>query len=747
MKQRYTILLLLSLFLLLPQLRAEDPADEIIDIVVLNSYHPTFQWTRDIGQAIVDEFGHDSRYRISIEFMDTKRFHLPRHLQANIWYYREKYHSIEVDALLCSDNHAFEFALQHGNDIWGQVPVTFCGVSNIADYDIDSTRYKGVREDLNYRATLELIATLQPELEELIVLSDSTLSGQLFSQLFEETAKTMPIDFTYRIIHATDAEKVGAQLCTLNPENKAIYLLSLYLPRNGATREIIQEAEFLRECLDVPVYGNWDFLFGDFIAGGMVLKGYDQGQAAARLLRARLEAERDTFPFLSSVPEYLITDYKVLQGYNLHNTPLPKGSQQINRPENYWQKNQQEIVVVGLTLGFLMVVIMVLLHLLARHRQMEQALKKSENRLEMALEGARIGLWDVDMKQKTLFINSWVATHLNYDDTEMATFHLKNWERNVHPDDQPQLQEAFDMHKKGITPTLDGEARLRTAEGGYKWFSLHGKLISRGEGEEQRMIGILIDIEIQRQFEEQLRRAKERAEESDRLKSSFLANMSHEIRTPMNAILGFSDILLQERNDPTDSQKFLQLIRSSGESLLALINDIIDISKIESGQFSLNLSLFDLHSLLDKLEHMAHTLMDQKHKNLRFHIHKGSLSTKLMMEGDPFRIEQILTNLISNAIKFTQEGSITLSYQLEDENLLTFSVKDTGKGIAPEHQQLIFERFRQIDPHESSNMGGTGLGLAITKSLVQLMGGDIQVQSQKNQGATFLFRLPCKIYL
>src|SRR5690554_2296033 len=145
----------------------------------------------------------------------------------------------------------------------------------------------------------------------------------------------------------------------------------------------------------------------------MVLKGYDQGQAAARLLRARLEAERDTFPFLSSVPEYLITDYKVLQGYNLHNTPLPKGSQQINRPENYWQKNQQEIVVVGLTLGFLMVVIMVLLHLLARHRHMEQALKKSENRLEMALEGARIGLWDVDMKQKTLFINSWVATHLN----------------------------------------------------------------------------------------------------------------------------------------------------------------------------------------------------------------------------------------------------------------------------------------------------------------------------------------------
>ena len=223
--------------------------------------------------------------------------------------------------------------------------------------------------------------------------------------------------------------------------------------------------------------------------------------------------------------------------------------------------------------------------------------------------------------------------------------------------------------------------------------------------------------------------------------------MSHEIRTPMNAILGFSDILLQERNDPTDSQKFLQLIRSSGESLLALINDIIDISKIESGQFSLNLTLFDLHALLSKLEHLAHTLMDQKHKNLRFHIHKGSLSTKLMMEGDPFRIEQILTNLISNAIKFTQEGSITLSYQLEDENLLTFSVKDTGKGIAPEHQQLIFERFRQINPHESSNMGGTGLGLAITKSLVQLMGGDIQVKSQKNQGATFLFRLPCKIYL
>jgi signal transduction histidine kinase len=254
----------------------------------------------------------------------------------------------------------------------------------------------------------------------------------------------------------------------------------------------------------------------------------------------------------------------------------------------------------------------------------------------------------------------------------------------------------------------------------------------------------MLDIDMQKQFEEQLRIAKEKAEESDRLKSSFLANVSHEIRTPMNAILGFSDILLDASIQKEDSLKFLSLIRSSGESLLALINDIIDISKIESGQFNIVIGKFDLHLLFDKISHIASTLINTYNRDIELIIEKGVDQASLFIESDQYRLEQIINNLISNAIKFTSRGHVILSYTIPDNNTLEIRVTDTGRGISKEDQGVIFERFRQINPDPKINIGGTGLGLAISKSITELLGGTICVDSAPDQGATFRVRIPCK---
>lgn len=214
----------------------------------------------------------------------------------------------------------------------------------------------------------------------------------------------------------------------------------------------------------------------------------------------------------------------------------------------------------------------------------------------------------------------------------------------------------------------------------------------------------------------------------------------------MNAILGFSDILISSGSMSGDeSEKYLQLIRASGESLLTLINDIIDISKIESGQFSLNIQTFDLHALLDKVEHVANTIISKKRKEVDFILEKEINSPRLMVTADQYRVEQIINNLVSNAIKFTNKGSIELSYRLKGKDNILITVKDTGKGIEKKNHQIIFERFRQVDPGPNNNMGGTGLGLAITKSLVHLMGGQISVESNLGRGASFTFNVPCLI--
>jgi len=717
----------------------------LTDILLINSYHYTFKWTNDITNAVVKELPEADDYRISIEYLDTKRFSFQRQEVLYVEYLKEKYRTLDIKGIICSDNDAFEFVLKHGKEIWGDVPVTFCGVNELFKYDINSTNYFGVEEEIAIAQTLELILTLQPDLKELIVVSDSTLNGILFADQFLRAARAINFPVDYDLIYATSVELLGETLKEVDPEKRAILLLSLYLPRNGAVKDMILEADFLKSCLDVPVYGTWDFLFGGFILGGVINTGEEQGRLAAQLLKRKLAGE--TFPpgYLVKPTQTMVVDYNKLKYYNIDLSLVPKNALVLHEPENYFRKYRQEILIVCSVLGFLIVINIILLRLLNEKRIAEAKLRKSEERLELALDGANVGLWDIDLENKAVYINKWVSGLLGYGDSGIARVTIGDWIKTCHPDDLGQVNEVLHMHLSGKVHDFNTEARLQTSSGEYKWFSLHGKVVEADQNSTpRRMIGLMLDIDMQKQFEEQLRIAKEKAEESDRLKSSFLANVSHEIRTPMNAILGFSDILLDASIQKEDSLKFLSLIRSSGESLLALINDIIDISKIESGQFNIVIGKFDLHLLFDKISHIASTLINTYNRDIELIIEKGVDQASLFIESDQYRLEQIINNLISNAIKFTSRGRVILSYTIPDNNTLEIRVTDTGRGISKEDQGVIFERFRQINPDPKINIGGTGLGLAISKSITELLGGTICVDSAPDQGATFRVRIPCK---
>ncbi len=257
------------------------------------------------------------------------------------------------------------------------------------------------------------------------------------------------------------------------------------------------------------------------------------------------------------------------------------------------------------------------------------------------------------------------------------------------------------------------------------------------------LVLITYDITKLKKTEENLEKAKEKAEESDRLKTAFLSNMSHEIRTPMNAIIGFSNLLSDTDITNDERKEFIELIDSNSNSLMNLIEDIIDISKIEAGQLIIKKTKTPVNKIFSELYNSFNQIKNEKDKtNIELRLNLANKEKDFTIITDPHRFKQILSNLLDNAVKFTEKGFIEFGYSINNQSYLQFYVKDTGIGIPNDKMNIIFDRFRQVDGSNTRKYGGTGLGLAISKNLVELLGGKMWLESQIDKGTTFYFTLP-----
>lgn len=338
---------------------------------------------------------------------------------------------------------------------------------------------------------------------------------------------------------------------------------------------------------------------------------------------------------------------------------------------------------------------------------------------------------------KILFTNPEFCKMTGFDNNELAG---EKWDvvidHKLHKDIQKQENSQSERRNESI------ESRLYHKDGTSIPVIVSGSPIMDGR-KYMGFISVFTDITQLKENEKKLQIALEQAQQSDKLKSAFLANMSHEIRTPMNAILGFTDILHQEKNlDDHLRDEYFSIIEEKGNELLQIISDLIDISKIEAKMVVINQQEIPINSFLQDIYHTFETEVKISDKAaLETNIILPPNSKSFIVVADPNRLKQVIINLLDNAIKFTKKGKITLGYTVQDK-FVEFFVQDTGIGISDANQKIIFERFRQVDDNYTRKFKGTGLGLNICKGLINLMGGDLYVKSKENQGTTFYFRLP-----
>ncbi|NCC27501.1 MAG: response regulator [Gammaproteobacteria bacterium] len=366
-------------------------------------------------------------------------------------------------------------------------------------------------------------------------------------------------------------------------------------------------------------------------------------------------------------------------------------------------------------------------------------LKQSEERYAFALDASNDGLWDWDIRADRTYYSPAYFGMLGYRPGELDDERLDLWSDLVHPDDRAPVMEAVE-NRLMVEGGYEIEFRLRARDGAYKWILDRGKVVARDEaGTPIRAVGTHTDLTARKQIEIQLREAKEQAESASRAKSAFLANMSHEIRTPMNAIIGMSHLAL--KTDLTTGQRgYVRKILGSSQHLLGILNDILDFSKIEAGKLTVDKHEFELECLFDTFANQLNAQISRK--GLEMVIDIGPEVPRWLI-GDALRLGQVLINLGSNAVKFTEQGEIDIVVRVarrtSDEVLLRFEVCDTGIGLTDDQRALLFRSFQQADSSTTRRYGGTGLGLAISKRLVELMGGEIHVDSTPGAGSTFWF--------
>jgi PAS domain S-box-containing protein len=426
------------------------------------------------------------------------------------------------------------------------------------------------------------------------------------------------------------------------------------------------------------------------------------------------------------------------------NILLNRRLQMVNREQQDYNQTfflSAGFSVVGLLAASLMIVI-----LSVRRREAEKRFRASEERFRLAIEGINDGLFDYNLADGTLYFAPRLKEMLGYRDDEMENS-FEALQDHIHPEDREAALAQLNRYFTHRIPTYVNIFRMRHRNGSWRWIMSRGAGLWNEQGKIVRLVGAFTDLTEQKELEQSLRDAREKAEAANIAKSEFLANISHELRTPMNSVVGLANILAMSKPLTDQQKEFVRTLQMSADVLLTIINDLLDLSKIEANSIELEKLPFNMVQLLQDIISLLSVRI--REKGLNFLLDQESMKRRIYI-GDPNRIRQVMLNLCSNAVKFTEKGHIRLSIRSEPSpmpgiEMVCINVADTGIGIPADKLCSVFDKFVQADSSITRKYGGTGLGLTITKSLVEAMNGSVTVESTPGEGSVFTVSIPLAV--
>lgn len=744
--KRYSIILtvffliLLSEFIFGQSTPGRKTQNEVKNVLIIDSYNVNYEWSRNILTGIFDRFSKDStETRLFIEHLDQRSFSETYTFEKIAEMMKTKYANNKFDVIITSDNPSFNFIKKYKDILFPNTPIVFCGYNNLNINSLNGLQnITGINEEINIEKIYDLVLTIHPHLEVIVFInSTNDLTFKTYSHLSEkfiEYQQTKIKIFNFVDINSSQLREKLKKL----PPKSAIIVFGMLNDENRpreSTRLIAKISPF-------PVYSNWDFSINTGIVGGIIIRGYDQGFKAADMVLKILNGARpEQIPVLMETPASNIFDYNQIDRFNISLSNLPDNYRIINQPNNLWNTHRSLIIVIIIFLIILFTILVILIIINTQKHLFQKKLIKKENQLAHISNNLVNGfIFQIDTGtdgslRKFTFVSDSIYHFIGIKPEDLyadpnALYGL------VHPEDLIIQKELENQAIKKMEMLMI-EGRFISQDGIQKFFQSTATPHINSEGH-LLFDGIIVDIGKLKKIEEELINSKHKAEESNRMITSFLTNLSHEVRTPMNGIIGFMDMLKNVNLSSTEREQFITTFNESAQRFLNTLDDIILMSEIESSDYKLNLYKININLLMQNVFDKFYE--NSIEKSLSFSWNKTHFDPNFEFITDPEKLDIILSNLVSNAIKYTPGGSVEFGYEVSNFQI-HFFVKDTGIGIASENLDHIFDRFVQAYMETNRIFEGTGLGLSIAKAFVEMLDGQIWVESCENEGSTFHFSI------
>jgi PAS domain S-box-containing protein len=720
-------------------------------ILILHSIEEVRPWCRLYNDSFLAALKGNTNINadVYIEYLDLIRFNSEDYKDILEKLIRSKYQKKPPDIIVVTQIEAVRFVFER--KLLPEVPKVLVEIKK----DTTQAYYNSttITNEFNFDTKLKHALGIFPQTKEVYVVAGYSKVDYYALDIFK--AETRKFNKTVSFKYLTDIDRVAVLDSIRNlPENSFVYFLLYTRDLNG---EAVMARDFCSELAvnsNRPVFTFQDLFTGETgIFGGMVTSLKSKAEKTVEIIEQVFNGQNiESIPPIKTDQAY-VYNWKELKKWNIDIEKLPKESIFYNRTTTFFEQYKYKVIMGIVILSLYTLLLLLLLYSNRKRKKSEKALllnykelqkvkekaEENEKKFELIVEYTYDWETYYDDNLNIVFINQAFEkiTGYNKDDFKSKKLTLKEI---VFKGDIDKVEIIFSKIYKGETIN-SADFRITHKNKQIVFVEVCSQAIFNINKDFLGIRTSIRNISERKLAEIELLKAKAKAEESDRLKTAFLQNMSHEIRTPMNAIMGFSELLVKNYGNKQKLEHFSGIINQRCSDLLDIINDILDISKIESGQLPVNMENCNIVELFTELNLFFKGYQKKIEKqHLDFSMQYLGDKSLSVIQTDKLKLKQILINLISNAFKFTENGSIDCGCKL-DNNQLIFFVSDTGIGIPQDKHDIIFERFTQLNNSSFKNMGGTGLGLSIVKGLTGLLGGKIWIDSNPDKGTTFYFSI------